>query len=357
MESITETTFKILKIRTAMKFPIISVIVPVYNVVELLPRCIDSLLNQKFTDYEVVLVDDGSTDGSGAICDEYARRDSRIKVIHKQNEGVSKTRNRGIDESQGTWITFVDSDDYVTPDYLSDLYSCLDVGIDLVVHSLKHIRENGELLYDYNLPEGVKVYDISKFAVMVKEQYVSQRGYTVSKLFKKDILDESFIRFDPEIKFNEDWVLLFSYLKAINGCVCFSPVSNYLYVDRDGSLSHAEHDFSYNYETFGVIKNISLDFCSKYGADIVDLGPLYLMHKALTLAVSKAQLCSIKAEDWDFFNHYYQATSMKTACDKWIIKHFYSCPSVLFAYFRLSRNFRNMLERHNLWSLVNILRK
>lgn len=113
-----------------MKFPKITVIVPVYNVAELLPRCIDSLLNQKFTDYELLLIDDGSTDGSGVICDEYVQKDNRLKVIHKQNEGVSKTRNRGIEESRGTWITFVDSDDYVTPDYLSDLYSCTDEGIE-----------------------------------------------------------------------------------------------------------------------------------------------------------------------------------------------------------------------------------
>lgn len=107
-----------------MKFPLISVIVPVYNVKTLLPRCINSLLSQKFTDYELLLIDDGSTDGSGDICDEYGKKDSRIKVIHKQNEGVSKTRNRGIDEARGEWITFVDSDDYITPDYLSDLYAC-----------------------------------------------------------------------------------------------------------------------------------------------------------------------------------------------------------------------------------------
>ena len=170
-------------------------------------------------------------------------------------------------------------------------------------------------------------------------------------------MDESFIRFDPEIKFNEDWVLLFSYLNTINGSVSFSPVTNYLYVDREGSLSHAENDFFTEYKTFRMIKELALAFCSKYGADIVDLGPLYLMHKALTLSVSKAQLYSIKAEDWNFFNRYYRATSMKTTCDKWMVQHFYSHLSILFAYFNLLRNFRKILERYNLWSIVNVLRK
>lgn len=320
-------------------------------------RCIDSLLNQKFTDYELLLIDDGSTDGSGDICDKYGKKDARIKVIHKSNEGVSRTRNRAIDEAKGKWITFVDSDDYVTSDYLSDLYACIHSGIGLVVQSLKHIRESGELLYDYKLPKGEKVYDTSDFAQMVKEQYLSQRGYTASKLFKKELLNDRNIRFNSEIKFCEDWIFLFSYLNAMNEMVCCSSASNYFYVDREGSLSHAAHDFSYNYTTFGIIKRVALEFCSKYNADIEDLGPTYLMHKALTLVTSKSQLRSIKAEDWDFFNHYYPVTSMKTKCDKWIVQHFYSNLSILFGYFYLARKFRKILERHNLWSIVNVLRK
>lgn len=341
-----------------MKFPIISVIVPVYNVVELLPRCIDSLLNQKFKDYEVVLVDDGSTDGSGKICDEYVRRDSRIKVIHKQNEGVSKTRNRGIDEAHGEWITFVDADDYVTPDYLSDLYDCACNDIDLVVMHSRHVKENGELLYkDYILPKGKIVYRSSDFSSMLKEQFISERGYVHSKMFRKDLVNASSIRFNPEVKFCEDWIFLFSYVNTMDGNICCSPVSNYFYVDRENSLSHAENNFNTEYTTFRTIKDIALAFCMKYRADIVDIGPLYLMHKALTLAISRAQLRSIKSEDWAFFNRYYRATSMKTACDKWMVRYFYPFPSVLYVYFCLSRNFRKMLERHNLWSIVNILRK
>lgn len=340
-----------------MSSPTISVIVPVYNVAALLPRCVDSLLNQRFTDYEVLLVDDGSTDGSEVICDSYGSKDARVKVIHKTNEGVSKTRNRGINESCGEWVTFVDSDDYVTDRYLSDLYASVDPSIELVIHSLKHIRESGELLYDYDLPKGERIYATSDFALMAKEQYVAQRGYTACKLFRKQLIDTFSIRFDSNVKFSEDWIFLFSYLNAMNGKVCCSPASNYFYVDREGSLSHAEHDFSYNYVTFGIIKDLSLEFCSKYKADIVDLGPTYLMHKAMTLVVSKAQLRSIKKEDWDFFNRYYRAASMKAKCDKWMVRRFHSNLSVLFAYFYLTRKFRKMLERYNLWSIVNTLRK
>ena len=103
--------------------PRISVIVPIYKVEQYLPRCIDSILAQTFTDFELILVDDGSPDNCGAICDEYAAKDSRIRVIHKENQGLVAARNAGIDASSGEWIAFVDSDDWIHKDYLKILYS------------------------------------------------------------------------------------------------------------------------------------------------------------------------------------------------------------------------------------------
>ena len=335
----------------------ISVIVPVYNVKPLLPRCIDSLLKQNFVDFELLLIDDGSTDGSGGVCDEYEKKDSRIKVIHKLNEGVSRTRNRGIDEATGEWITFVDSDDYVTSDYLSNLYSCASSDVDLVVLYSKHIRENGEVLYDYQLPEGKRIYDKVDFGKMLKEQFFADRGQCHSKLFRTELLNDKFIRFNSKIKFCEDWIFLFCYLNVINQKVCCSPVSNYFYIDREGSLSHAENDFEFEYATFCVIKDVALEFCSKYNANIVDLGPTYMLHKAITLVSSKQQLRSISDADWLFFRQYFRATSMKTAVDKWMINHFYKYKSLLFLYLYLVRKFRKLLERYNLWTIVDFLRK
>ena len=99
--------------------PKISVIVPVYNAEKYLHRCIDSILSQTFTDFELLLIDDGSKDGSGAICDEYAAKDNRVRVFHKENGGVSSARNLGLDNACGEWVTFVDADDYVRPSYLA----------------------------------------------------------------------------------------------------------------------------------------------------------------------------------------------------------------------------------------------
>ena len=103
----------------------ISVIVPVYNVEKYLSRCIDSILNQTYKDYEIILIDDGSKDSSGKICDEYAKNHNNISVIHTKNRGLSAARNTGTENSHGEYITFVDSDDLISNSFLSDLYTLI----------------------------------------------------------------------------------------------------------------------------------------------------------------------------------------------------------------------------------------
>lgn len=112
---------------------IVSVIVPVYNVERYLPRCIDSILSQSFSDFELILVDDGSPDQCGAICDEYAVNDERIRVIHQENGKISAARNAGLDAAQGEWIAFIDSDDWIHRDYLKILMSETSEDTDMVI--------------------------------------------------------------------------------------------------------------------------------------------------------------------------------------------------------------------------------
>ena len=115
--------------------PKISVIVPVYNTEKYLHRCIDSILDQTFTDFELLLIDDGSTDSSGTICDEYAAKDSRVRVFHKENGGVSSARNMGLDNAYGEWITFVDSDDYLIDQSGLTLLARTNIEADLIIFS------------------------------------------------------------------------------------------------------------------------------------------------------------------------------------------------------------------------------
>lgn len=111
--------------RKERKDELISVVVPIYNVEKYIEKCIDSIINQTYTNLEIILVDDGSPDKCGKICDEYAKRDKRIKVIHKENGGVSSARNIGLDNLNGEYVTFIDADDYISNNYCEELLNAL----------------------------------------------------------------------------------------------------------------------------------------------------------------------------------------------------------------------------------------
>lgn len=130
----------------ARRHPEISVIVPVYNVEKYLPECVDSILAQTFTNFELILVDDGSSDGCPALCDEAAKKDSRVQVIHKPNGGVSTARNAGLDAAKSSWIAFVDSDDRVMPQFLERLYTAaVSANAEIAMCGTCGMNQNGEL--------------------------------------------------------------------------------------------------------------------------------------------------------------------------------------------------------------------
>ena len=140
--------------------PLISVIVPIYKAEKYIYNCIDSIINQPFTDLELILVDDGSPDNCGTICDEYAKNDKRIKVIHKKNGGVSSARNIGIEKSYGQWICFVDSDDYLQPGFLMNPNEYKE---DLIIQSYqvfgdenRVIRYENKTITENNLKDCIK---------------------------------------------------------------------------------------------------------------------------------------------------------------------------------------------------------
>ena len=118
----------------------VSIIVPVYNVEKYIEECIDSLINQTYKDIEVILVDDGSTDASGEICDRYAQKDSRVKVYHNENDGPSKARNFGLDKATGEFVTFVDSDDWIESEAIELLISVIEDDIDVIFFNLREVN-------------------------------------------------------------------------------------------------------------------------------------------------------------------------------------------------------------------------
>ncbi|MCS4488040.1 glycosyltransferase family 2 protein [Streptococcus sciuri] len=125
-----------------MKKPVISIVIPVYNAQKYIAKCIDSILEQDFTDFELLLLNDGSTDDSLSILNHYARIDERVKVVDKTNEGAAKTRNKGIKQAKGTYITFIDSDDYVDSDYLRQLYTAISLeNLDIVIAGFRRVDD------------------------------------------------------------------------------------------------------------------------------------------------------------------------------------------------------------------------
>lgn len=341
--------------------PMISVIVPVYNADKHLHCCIDSILAQSFTDFELLLIDDGSKDSSGRICDEYATKDSRVRVFHKENGGVSSARNLALDKVQGEWIAFIDADDYVKKEYLIDLYNdAVANNADFVIQDFEFVKENGTVIDRwYKSVEGV--YLKEDIIRLVKEQSLETRGYSVSKLFASSIIRQHVIRYPLGVRFGEDSCFVFQYLTFVN-CTCCSAKSNYCYIDHPGSAIHRKHDFATEFNGYNHIRNSVTCFYGKYAIgdaldDTVTPWVAHFMHRALTVAKKKAELSSIPKEDWTFFNEHFRAITRKTAIDRWMISHFYKFPSILLPYLRFNVWFREFIVRHGMNGLLNKLKK
>ena len=207
-----------------MTNPKISVIVPVYNAEKYLHRCIDSILAQTFADFELLLINDGSKDSSGTICDEYAAKDSRVRVFHKENGGVSSARNCGLDNAIGKWITFVDSDDWVKLDYLYSMISQADA--DLVMSSFDII----DSIEEWDNKIECKLYSENEIKYFI-DRYV----YTANlcspwcKLFRSSLINK--LRFNRNLTFTEDTIFVFEYLCNVHS---IRTVENWGYQYRRG---------------------------------------------------------------------------------------------------------------------------
>ena len=202
--------------------PKISIIVPVYKTEKYLHRCLDSIVAQTYTDWECILVDDGSPDNSGMICDEYAEMDSRFRVFHQENKGVSAARNKGLDEANGEWIGFVDSDDWISQDYFHIDYLQSDI-IQKRVASRKNFNQK----------------------VLKKEQYlfffVNQRtNFIYDKIINRKIIENQ--RFDASVKVGEDFLFLLALTPKIS-VYSFSNKGQYFYnMENSTSAMHSIED-------------------------------------------------------------------------------------------------------------------
>ena len=204
----------------------ISVIVPVYNAEKVVSRGIDSILAQRFKDFELILVDDGSSDGSGAICGGYASRDSRVKVIHQDNAGVSAARNAGLKAAQGDWVTFVDSDDMVLDGFLEALVDAVnrDERIDLAYCGYAIVERNTSIK-TYRTATYIGEDQLHDALSQTKLLY---RCSPWAKLFRRSIIVDHELQFDTNLTISEDRLFLYHYLMHVRGVATTSTIG-YLY--------------------------------------------------------------------------------------------------------------------------------
>ena len=207
---------------------LVSVIVPLCNALPHLPACIQSMMDQTYSSWELILVDDGSTDGSGELCDSYASRDPRILVIHQENRGVSAARNRGIRAASGSYICFMDSDDFIDTAMLADMVAAMEkTDADCIAGGLTYdFAETGDSR-PYTVLEGLR-----KLPLSAEEYRELSEGRMLNshcgKLFRKEILDNYAIRMDESVSILEDGIFVLDYLSHAKSLYCL-PTASYHY--------------------------------------------------------------------------------------------------------------------------------
>lgn len=202
------------------KKPLFSIIIPVYKCEQLLRRCLDSVLSQSFEDWELILVDDGSPDNSGVLCDSYAERDPRIKCIHKKNGGVSSARNLGLENALGEFVTFLDSDDYIGPTYLSSLahqsnYDLIFTGIHRVGSVDYCMFGEKEVLF----PTAQLLVSEIKNCSDEKGLSLGGLSFVACKALRRSIIEQHHIRFNENMIYGEDTMFVYEFIQYINNAI------------------------------------------------------------------------------------------------------------------------------------------
>lgn len=250
--------------------PLVSVVIPVYNAAALLPRCIESVRAQSYTNLQMILINDGSTDSSGEMCRMYARVDGRITVIEKENAGVSAARNDGLDAARGEYLQFVDSDDYLPVHATQTLVErAVQTGCDLAIAPYFRVTEEkgpGGARFSLHgfLPEG-PVMDKTQFALQLMDEPASYYyGVLWNKLYRMDLVRENGLRFSAELAWSEDFLFNLEYIRyARTFAASDRPV--YFYVKNEGSITHTKMDLMSIVKTKAVLFTYYKELYEKLG--------------------------------------------------------------------------------------------
>ncbi len=298
--------------------PQISIIVPVYNCEEFLKDSVSSLLNQTFSDFEVILIDDGSTDNSPAICDKLAQKDNRVKVFHTENGGPSRARNIGLDNALGDYIYFADSDDSVEAECLQTALKYLnEKGFEIVSFGITHIRNDGSDVITYKYTE-LKSNDELKKALPTYFKYCDVNPLC-NKMFNADIIRKNNIRFLEGTVVEEDLMFNLEVFKHTNSMVII-PEAFYNYNCRtEGSVTT-----KYNPNKFVCIKKAytnELTLFNEWGVNTLDqmLHNKYLTHLSATINNLMYKDCDMtKAQKIGSIKEYLTDEVSLSCCEKCI---------------------------------------
>ncbi|MBC5624031.1 glycosyltransferase [Clostridium sp. NSJ-49] len=247
----------------------ISIIVPIYNVELYVERCIESILNQSLSDFDLILVDDGSTDKSGEICEGYAKKDSRIQVIHKKNGGLSSARNAGIEIAQGKYIAFVDGDDFIHKDMYKILYDkIIQNDSDIVICEFKKVYNKTDVIDTIENTKSIELNNIDALHMLYSDKGAE---FTVAwnKIYKKELFDE--VRYE-EGKIHEDEFIAHKLLYKAQK-ITYVSKQLYNYIQREDSIINSKFNikkldavYAFNERKlfFKNIKNKELQYKAEY---------------------------------------------------------------------------------------------
>ena len=302
------------------KKDLISVIVPVYKVEKYLEKCINSILSQTYKNLEIFLVDDGSPDNCGKMCDEYAKKDNRIKVIHKQNGGLSAARNTALDVCTGDYITFVDSDDWVEPNYVEELYNALKkYNCDLSVCGLKRWFEDMTLesIVDYKDRQQV-FYDKDFYDLFFCKNEIKHHAW--SKMYKKDIFKS--LRYPVGRNYEDTYIITDICANIKTGAVIVQkPLYNYL-VMRAGAITQVVSKKKFDW-IYASRKNVDNTPKNTYANRIAAIGLFYIYENLYKYMKKdkelKKELLKLFDEDWKKYRRF---LPFKTKVRFFIFKHF-----------------------------------
>lgn len=262
--------------------PLISIIIPVYNAEKYLNACINSVLKQTYSNIEVVLVNDGSKDSSGDICNQYKSKNSRIKVVHLENGGVSRARNKGVELCNGDYICFIDSDDTIEPNYIKDFKDLIEENIEVYIQGTNIIRQDGttdKVLYKAIGIMGLyEIFDTNKLC---------GHGYAACKMYRSSLIKNNNIKFREEIKFSEDLLFILECL-LFTDKIKYIDKSGYNYFLREGNASSKEYPFVTELNCIEKFCLVIDKLTLKYKIDIISITNVAEIYSMLFARVRNA---------------------------------------------------------------------